>query len=405
MRACVSSSELYDYCVIGGGIVGLAVARELLTAHRGAGVLLLEKESGPARHQTGHNSGVIHAGIYYKPASLKAELCRAGARATKDYCTDKAIPFETRGKLIVATNPREVEAMQALRTNAAANGIAVEVLDGAELRAREPSITGMAALFVEETGIVDYKAVCAALAADVEALGGTLRFDTPVEDIIEGAGEVEIVAGGIRFRSRQVVACAGLQSDRLARKAGLPVEHRIIPFRGEYYDVAPAKRQLVRHLIYPVPDPNLPFLGIHLTPTIDGRLTLGPNAVLGRAREGYGRAALNAKDIASYASFPGFWRLAADNWRSGLAEFGNSLLKQRYLDACRKYCPELELDDLMPMEAGIRAQAVMRDGSMVHDFLFAASPRTLHVCNAPSPAATSALPIAKMIVERLGAAN
>ncbi|GGF23889.1 hydroxyglutarate oxidase [Youhaiella tibetensis] len=394
---------LYDYCVIGGGILGLAVARQLLKTHHGAGVLVLEKEAGPGRHQTGHNSGVIHAGVYYKPGSLKARLCRAGAEATKAYCAEKGIPFETRGKLIVATTADEDLAMRALLTNARANGIAIEPLTGEELREREPDIVGVGALFVSETGIVDYKAVCRALADDIVALGGAISYSVEVERIGEEADAVMIETSAGEFRAKHLVACAGLQSDRLASKAGLPVKHRIVPFRGEYYDVAPAKRGLVHHLIYPVPDPELPFLGIHLTPTIDGRLTLGPNAVLGRAREGYARSAINARDMFNYAAFPGFWRMAAGNWRSGLSEFGNSMIKGRYLEACRKYCPALELDDLVPVEAGIRAQAVMADGSMVHDFLFLESARMLHVCNAPSPAATSALPIARMIVERLGA--
>jgi len=394
---------LYDYCVIGGGIVGLAVARQLLSTHRGAGVLVLEKEAGPGRHQTGHNSGVIHAGVYYKPGSLKARLCRAGAEATKAYCAEKAIPFETRGKLIVATTADEDLAMRALLTNARANGIAIEPLTGEELREREPDIVGVGALFVPETGIVDYKAVCRALADDILALGGAISYSVEVGRIREEAHAVGIETTSGEFRAKRLVACAGLQSDRLASKAGLPVKHRIVPFRGEYYDVAPARRGLVHHLIYPVPDPELPFLGIHLTPTIDGRLTLGPNAVLGRAREGYARSAISARDMANYAAFPGFWRMAASNWRFGLSEFGNSVIKRRYLEACRKYCPALEIDDLVPVEAGIRAQAVMADGSMVHDFLFLESARMLHVCNAPSPAATSALPIARMIVERLGA--
>jgi len=396
-------SVLYDYCVVGGGIVGLAVAYELLQTHPGAGVLLIEKESGPARHQTGHNSGVIHAGVYYKPASLKAELCRAGARATKDYCAEKGIPFETRGKLIVATSVEEERGLAALMTNAVANGIAAELVSKEQLREREPAISGTAAIFIPETGIVDYKAICAALARDVERLGGTLRFGEAVEAIEEGGSEVAVRTALAGYRAGRLVVCAGLQSDRLANKAGLAVQHRIVPFRGEYYEVRPAKRDIVHHLIYPVPDPALPFLGIHLTPMIDGRLTVGPNAVLGRAREGYGRGALSVGDVADYATFPGFWLLAGANWRSGLAEFGNSIFKQRYLAACRKYCPDLELDDLVPIEAGIRAQAVMRDGSLAHDFLFLESERMLHVCNAPSPAATSALPIARMIVRRLDA--
>jgi len=396
-----ADGALYDFCVIGGGIVGLAVARQLLLSFPGAGVVLLEKESAPARHQTGHNSGVIHAGVYYKPGSLKARLCRAGAQATKDYCLARNIPFETRGKLIVATSPEELAAMRALKANAVENGIEAEEIDGAELQRREPAVAGVGALHVRETGIVDYKSVCAALAGDLAAMGADIHYAVEADAIAEMDGEVQVKTHGGVLRARRLVACAGLQSDRLARKAGLKVDHRIVPFRGEYFDLAPARRGIVRSLIYPVPNPQLPFLGIHLTPTIDGRLTVGPNAVLGRSREGYGRGETNWRDLADYAAFPGFWKLAADNWRSGITEFRNSMFKRGYLEECRKYCPDLELDDLEPVEAGIRAQAVMRDGSMVHDFLFLRSPRMLHVCNAPSPAATSALPIARMIVDEM----
>lgn len=394
---------IYDFCVIGGGIVGLATALELSRARPGAGILLVEKERALARHQTGHNSGVIHAGLYYKPGSLKAELCKRGARDTVAFCAEHGIPYETRGKLVVATTPPEVERLAGLRDNARANGIAVEEIDAAELKRREPNVAGLRALFAPTSGIVDYAAVCARMGELLERAGARVERGAAVTGIAETPEAVTVAAGDARWTARKLVACAGLQSDRLARLAGLTVDHRIVPFRGEYYDVAAPKRALVHHLIYPVPDPALPFLGIHLTPTIDGGLTVGPNAVLGFAREGYPRLSVAAADVASYARFPGFWRAMARTWRPGLAELRNSLFKRRYLEACRTYCPALELDDLIPREAGIRAQAVLRDGTLAHDFLFVQTARMLHVCNAPSPAATSALPIARTIVERLAA--
>jgi len=392
---------MYDLCVIGGGIVGLATAAAFMQQRPSAGVLVLEKETALGRHQTGHNSGVIHAGVYYKPGSLKADLCRRGAAATKQFCLAHAIPMQTRGKLVVATNAVELQRMEALRVNALANNIAVDVLDAQELSRREPNVTGLGALFVAETGIVDYGMICNALGEEIRANGGTIQFSAEVDAITETVGDVVISANGKSWRAKQLVVCGGLQSDRLAKLAGLEIDHQVIPFRGEYYDIIPEKSALVHHLIYPVPDPELPFLGIHLTPTVGGQLTVGPNAVLGFAREGYNRLSLDTRDMATYLAFPGFWNFARQKWRSGLSEMTNSLFKSRYLQECRKYCPSLEIGDFLPREAGIRAQAVMRDGTLVHDFLFHQTTRMLHVCNAPSPAATSAIPIAQMIVEKL----
>ncbi|HQS10070.1 MAG TPA: L-2-hydroxyglutarate oxidase [Xanthobacteraceae bacterium] len=396
---------LYDFIIIGGGIVGLSTAREILRRQPGAGVLLLEKEGGLARHQTGHNSGVIHAGIYYAPGSFKAELCRKGAQATKDFCRAHNIAFETCGKLLVATDAEELARMDALYQRAASNGVEVERLDGAELRRREPNITGIGALLVPSTGIVDYKQVCAALAREIEAAGGTILLGAKVDAIREGAEDVEVRSGGVTHRGKMLVACAGLQSDRIARLAGLKVTHRIVPFRGEYYRLPPSRNSIVKHLIYPVPDPALPFLGIHLTRMIDGSVTVGPNAVLGMAREGYPKLSVNAADLADTLSFPGFWRTLANNPRAAIKELKNSLLPAGYLEQCRKYCPDLTMADLQPYEAGIRAQAVLANGTLVHDFLFEQTPRSLHVCNAPSPAATAALPIGEMIADKLTGAR
>ncbi|WP_447750544.1 L-2-hydroxyglutarate oxidase [Pseudomonas nicosulfuronedens] len=391
----------YDFCIIGGGIVGLATAIGLLQRRPGASLLLLEKEDSLARHQTGHNSGVIHAGIYYAPGSLKADLCKRGAQATQAFCAAHGIPFEVCGKLLVASSALELQRMEALLERATINGLEVNRVDAGELREREPNIVGLGGLFVASTGIVDYRQVCRAMASVIERAGGEVRLEVQVDAIREEGDRVVIRSGEQSWTARQLVACAGLQSDRLARLAGVTVEHQIIPFRGEYYRLPASKNEIVRHLIYPVPDPDLPFLGIHLTRMIDGSVTVGPNAVLGFSREGYGKFSTNLADMAEYARFPGFWKTIGANLKSGVVEMKNSLFKAGYLQQCRKYCPSLQLDDLQPMEAGIRAQAVLRDGSLVHDFLFLETPRMLHVCNAPSPAATSAIPIGEMIAQRL----
>ena len=393
----------YDFCVVGGGIVGLATAMALLERHPGATLVLLEKEQALARHQTGHNSGVIHSGIYYAPGSLKAELCKRGERATKEFCSTHDIPFITCGKTLVATNALELERLEALVVRARENGIDAERLDEAELRRREPNVTGLGALFVPATAIVDYRAVCAAMASDISAAGAEIVLGVEVTAIRESPHDVVVRAGSRSWTAGRLVACAGLQSDRLARLAGLPVTHQIVPFRGEYYRLPSEKNDIIRSLIYPVPDPDLPFLGIHLTRMIDGSVTVGPNAVLGLAREGYAKLEVNMRDVAQYLLFPGLWRVLARYRRSVRAELTGSLFKSAYLQECRKYCPILTVADLLPYTAGIRAQAVTRDGTLVHDFLFLESERMLHVCNAPSPAATSAIPIGEMIAARLEA--
>ncbi|MEI5997861.1 L-2-hydroxyglutarate oxidase [Paraburkholderia bengalensis] len=394
---------IYDYCIVGGGIVGLATAMKLLEADPDASLVLLEKEQRLGLHQTGHNSGVIHAGIYYTPGSLKAELCRRGLRETKAFCDEHGIRYENCGKLIVATNKLEMSRLDALAARAGENGIRVEYLDSEALQEREPNVAGTAALFVKETAIVSYLDVCAAMAKVIVSRGAQVIFGSKVVGIAEKSDCVTVDTEDAQWHARKLVACAGLQSDRIARLAGLPVEHQIIPFRGEYYRLPERKRDIVKHLIYPVPDPALPFLGVHLTRMIDGSVTVGPNAVLGFSREGYDKFAFNAADVAEFARFPGFWRTMRANLVHGLREASNSIFRKGYLEECRKYCPGLEEADLMPMEAGIRAQAVAIDGSMIHDFLFIETPRMLHVCNAPSPAATSSIPIGEMIAKKVHA--
>lgn len=388
---------IYDFCVIGGGIVGLSTAMQLLQRQPGASLLLLEKEDTLGLHQTGHNSGVIHAGVYYAPGSLKAELCKRGAQATKAFCGEHGVRFDTCGKMLVASDAAELHRLQALHERAVQNGLHVERVDGTQLREREPNIVGLGGLFVASTGIVDYLEVCQAMAAVIRASGGEIRLGERITRIKEHSDHVAVGGDDQAWKGKKLVVCAGLQSDRLARLAGLRIDHQIVPFRGEYFRLPPAMNDLVKHLIYPVPDPELPFLGIHLTRMIDGSVTVGPNAVLSLSRENYRKFAATAEDVFEFARFPGFWRTIAGNLRSGLSEAKNSLFKRGYLQQCQKYCPSLTLDDLQPMEAGIRAQAVLRDGTLVHDFLFLQTPRMLHVCNAPSPAATSAIPIGEMI--------
>lgn len=392
---------IFDYCVIGGGIVGLATAMRLLETYPGSSLILLEKEEALGRHQTGHNSGVIHAGIYYPPGSLKAELCRKGADATKAFCQENGIRFDVCGKLLVATSALEVQRMEALHERSKQNTIEVHRVSEGELNEREPNISGLGALFVPSTGIVSYADVCQAMGRRIKTLGGEIRLSTRVTGIREAIDSIDIVSAGENWQAKKLVVCGGLQSDRLAVLAGLSIEHRIVPFRGEYYRLPASKNDIVRHLIYPVPDPALPFLGVHLTRMIDGSVTVGPNAVIGFAREGYPRLSFNVSDTADYALFPGFWKTVFANRRSAVTELRNSLWKPGYLEECRKYCPSLDLADLLPHEAGIRAQAVRKDGALIHDFLFAQTDRMLHVCNAPSPAATSAIPIAEMIVGRM----
>jgi (S)-2-hydroxyglutarate dehydrogenase len=390
-----------DFCIVGGGIVGLATALALLRRRPHASLLLLEKEADLAAHQTGHNSGVIHAGVYYSPGSLKARLCREGNQLTRQFCLEQGIRFELCGKLIVATNALEVARLQDLRERCARNAIQAIPVDAAQLRSLEPWIEGQSGLRVPSSGIVSYPQICAALARQIRELGGEIVLGSGVVAITETATEVHICTStGSTIRAGKLIACAGLQSDRVARLAGLDPQVRIIPFRGEYFRLPSAKSDLVRHLIYPVPDPALPFLGVHLTRMIDGSVTVGPNAVVGFAREGYDAAFFNLRDTSDMLFYSGFWKLLRRYWRSAVSELRASLVRSRYLAECRKYCPELTLEDLEPYPTGIRAQAVGPDGSLIHDFLFADTDRMIHVLNAPSPAATAALPIGLMIAAR-----
>ncbi len=387
----------YDIVIIGGGIVGVATAWQLKRRYPGASVLLVEKEPALALHQTGRNSGVIHAGVYYQPGSLKADFCKRGAAWTLAFCREHGLPFDQCGKLLVATNDLEFERMASLAARCRRNGITTERLSGGELVKREPHITGVGALYVPATGITDYGRITAKIAALFQAAGGQIETGKPVRSIAENHREIRIRLGAADVAADYLIACGGLMADRLTRMMHIPLDFQIIPFRGEYYQLPPARNRIVNHLIYPIPDPDLPFLGIHLTRMIDGSVTVGPNAVLGWKREGYGRFNVDLQDSLEMLTYPGFWQVIGSNLKSGLAEMRDSLHRPGYLARVRKYCPSLTLADLRPYPVGIRAQAVTHQGELVHDFLFAESERSLHVCNAPSPAATSAMPIAEYL--------
>ncbi len=392
---------IYDYIIIGGGIVGVSTAWQLQQRYPDKKVLLLEKESEFATHQTGHNSGVIHAGVYYEPGSLKAKFCRAGVDATINFCQQHDIPFNQCGKLLVATNELEVKRMEALYQRCEKNNIEVELLDQQQLKIQEPNITGLGAILVRSTGIVDYQLITIKMAQEFQSLGGECRLNTKVTQLKETAEEIRVSTSQGEFSSRYLITCSGLMADRVVKMLAIKVDFQIVPFRGEYYQLPANKNTIVNHLIYPIPDPTLPFLGVHLTRMIDGSVTVGPNAVLGFKREGYGKININFRDIKEMVMFAGFWKVLWKNLSSGITEFKNSLFKNGYLTLVRKYCPSIELSDLKSYPAGIRAQAVMNDGSLVHDFLFANSERTINVCNAPSPAATSAIPIGGYIVDKV----
>ncbi|EPI8561102.1 L-2-hydroxyglutarate oxidase [Vibrio fluvialis] len=395
----------FDYVIVGGGIVGVSTAWQLKQQYPDKSILLVEKEAGFSRHQTGHNSGVIHAGVYYAPGSLKADFCKRGVERTLSFCAKHDIPVENCGKLLVATNEVEFERMQALFERCLKNELDVELLDVAQLKLAEPNITGLGAIYVKATSIVNYRLVTEKMAEEFKALGGEVCLSTEVVGLNETEQEISVQCrykgSPITFHSQFLVSCSGLMADRMTKMLGLATDFQIIPYRGEYYRLAPKHNQVVKHLIYPIPDPELPFLGVHLTRMIDGSVTVGPNAVQGFKREGYGKVNISVRDVWEMLSFSGFWKVTAKNLKTGLVEMKNSLWKPGYLQLVRKYCPSIELADLQPYPAGIRAQAVLSDGTLVHDFLFAESPRSLHVCNAPSPAATSAMPIGEYICQKI----
>ena len=391
------------FAVVGGGILGAAVARRLLQLVPEARVDILEKEAHLAAHQTGRNSGVVHAGLYYTPGSLKARLCRQGVDLLAEYCAEKSLTYNECGKVLVARNPVEESRLEDIRARAAANGVpGVRIIDREELRSIEPHVEGSSALYSPHTAIVDYAAITRSLAADVVAGGGSVHTSFTVTGL-EKHGHQTLVTGHhdgtpIMEAYDAVVVCAGLQADRVAQLAGDRDDPKIVPFRGEYYLLRAEKRALVNGLVYPVPDPRYPFLGVHLTPRVDGEVMVGPNAVLALAREGYRWSTVSARDLGDAVSYPGFRAFAKKHWRTGLTEMAGSLSKRRFVNEARKYVPTLAMDDVVPGPRGIRAQALERDGSLVDDFRITRHGSVLAVRNAPSPAATSSLAIAEHIV-------
>jgi (S)-2-hydroxyglutarate dehydrogenase len=395
------SDTRFDVVIIGAGIVGLAVGREITSRYPRLRLLVLEKENRVGRHQSGHNSGVIHSGIYYKPGSLKAKLCVEGARAMLAFCREHEIPHEVCGKVIVATSEDELPRLEELRRRGEANGLAgLRALSREELHEIEPHANGIRALFVSSTGITDYSAVCEKYAELIGEQGGSIQTNTAVIGLDRRGKDVVVKTVGGDFQASCVINCAGLFSDRIARMAGEEPEVAIVPFRGEYYDLTPERSSLVRNLIYPVPDPQFPFLGVHFTRRINGTIDAGPNAVLAFRREGYTWSDLNLRDLASSLSYPGFWRMAAKHWQYGLGEIHRSLSKPAFVRALQRLLPELREEDLVPGGSGVRAQALKRDGGLADDFQFLWSGNMLHVLNVVSPAATASLSIAAFVVNK-----
>jgi L-2-hydroxyglutarate oxidase len=397
-----------SFAVVGGGILGAAVAHRLLTTGTAERVTLFEKEHTLARHQSGHNSGVVHAGLYYAPGSLKARLCRSGVELLRDFCAAHAIAYDEIGKVLVALDDVEAGRLTGIEARARANGVpGIRTVGREELERIEPHVRGVAALHSPTTAIADFPAVTRRLAALVAADGGEVRIGTEVTGLREVTGGVRVtthtVDGGTEEgRYGQVVVCAGLHADRLARMVGGSEEPRIMPFRGEYLRLRPERRHLVRGLVYPVPDPRYPFLGVHLTPQTDGQVLVGPNAVLALAREGYDWRTISPRDVAETLSYRGFAAFARRNWRTGVTEMRGSLSRRRFVEAARRYVPELTADDVLPGPAGVRAQAMARDGSLVDDFRIDRRGRVTALRNAPSPAATSSLAIAAHLVRGIG---
>jgi 2-hydroxyglutarate dehydrogenase len=392
--------ESCDLAVVGGGILGLAVARELLRRNPRASLCVLERETELGRHQTGHNSGVIHAGIYYQPGSLKARLCVTGARELYEYCEQGGIASERRGKLIVATDASELPRLQELERRGLANGVAgLRRLDAAGIQELEPHARGIAALHSPGTGTVDFRAVAHGYAREILEAGGTLATGCEVQAVAPARRRLRLAHSQGATEAGHAVFCAGLWADRLAVKAGAGSDPRIVPFRGAYLRLRPERRELVRSLIYPVPDPRLPFLGIHLTRDIHGEVLIGPTALIAGARDAYRLSTLRRADVLDTLSWPGTWRLLARWWATGVSELHHALLRSAFVRAAARYVPELRSADVEPSFAGVRAQALGRDGSLLDDFLFSATERALHVRNAPSPAATSSLAIARYVAD------
>jgi L-2-hydroxyglutarate oxidase len=389
-----------DVAIVGGGIVGLATAHQLLKQQPNLQVTVVEKEPSVAVHQTGHNSGVLHSGIYYKPGSRKALLATSGRAAMVAFCEQHNIAHDVCGKVIVATQDLDLPRLDFLEERAAANGVAARRITAGELKELEPHAAGIAGLHVPAAGITDYRDVCQVMERMIGEMGGTVRTGTEVITINEGS-TVRVSTNNGDLEASLVVTCGGLQSDRLALQTAPNTTERIMPFRGEYFELATDRRHLVNNLIYPVPDPEFPFLGVHLTRMIDGSIHAGPNAVLALAREGYTWGDINLKDLSEVLRNPGWWRLARGYWKTGMGEYYRSFSKRAFVKALQRLVPAIQVEDLVPSPAGVRAQAVSREGSLLDDFVWSETDRVVNVLNAPSPAATAALAIGDEIVDRL----
>ena len=394
----------YDLTIIGGGILGLATALKITAAHPRLRLLLLEKEAELARHQTGNNSGVIHSGLYYRPGSLKARSCVAGRKELIAFCDENAVPYEICGKVVVATSQEELPRLEELHRRGEANGLHdLEIIGPERLKELEPHATGIKGLHVPETGIIDYKKVAAAYAGKIRDSGGDIRLSQRVAGMLDRPDEIVLQTSGGDYRSKYLINCCGLQSDLIAKMIGADrggePEHRIIPFRGEYYKIAPERQFLVKNLIYPVPDPTFPFLGVHFTRMAKGGVEAGPNAVLAYAREGYRHTNINVKDLWQTVSYKGFWAMTGKYWQTGFGELYRSLSKAAFVRALQKLLPEIRESDLVPGGAGVRAQAVSATGALVDDFVIKQSRNAIHVLNAPSPGATASLAIGQSIAE------
>jgi L-2-hydroxyglutarate oxidase LhgO len=390
----------FDVIIIGGGAVGLGAALEIARRLPHLRLLLLEKEDRVARHQSGHNSGVIHSGVYYKPGSMKARLCVTGARAMIEFCREHGIAHNVCGKVIVATRSEELLRLEELRKRGEANGLTgLRMIGPEELRETEPHARGLQALVVPSTGVTDYALVCEKYAELISAGGGIVMTSAAATGIRRMPGEIVVETSRGSFSTNSLINCAGLFSDRICRMAGDDPGVMIVPFRGEYYDLVPERAPMVRSLIYPVPDPRFPFLGVHFTRRITGKVDAGPNAVLALSREGYRHTDVSVRDLAGTVAFPGFWRMAKRNWRNGIDEWHRSLSKAAFVRALQRLLPEVREQDLVPGGSGVRAQALKPDGALVDDFQFVPSGKVLHVLNVPSPAATASLTIGKAIVD------
>ncbi len=395
----MSEPNVFDFLIVGGGIVGLATAWRVSQRFPDASICLLEKEQQVAQHQSGRNSGVLHSGIYYKPGSLKAITCRQGKLAMQDFCQDEGIRFEVCGKIIVAVDENEVARLDAIYQRGSDNGINCRIVDRAEMRELEPCVAGIKAIHVPEAGIVDYPSVCQRLSQKLTQAGHRVAMDQRVVGILATNKSVEVQTTREKIQAGFLVTCGGLYSDRLAKLAGLKPPAQIVPFRGEYFELEHSRRSLCRNLIYPVPDPSFPFLGVHFTRMVSGEVECGPNAVFALAREGYSWSHIRVGELAESLRYSGFRKLAFRNWRMGMGEVHRSLSKAAFVRALQRLIPEIRAQDLRPCRAGVRAQALAADGTMIDDFLWVSAGRMVHVCNAPSPAATASLEIGARITD------